>query len=205
LGVQVHSAHAPDCVCGQGCSWDGAEGRRCWFTELPARLQLHQPGRARVLGEQRDLVGAATSAIDGFRLDAVKHIEDAWLTRSALAHRRRRSRPSLSSTSTWSARRSRAIKGTIKYYVNPSTMLDGPVRLPAARADPARTVLIRRAPMSDLDGFLNDEHGYYGSGVMSTFIGNHDIPRTIHLAEDSRCGGARGTAARTRRGGTPPG
>jgi glycosidase len=31
-----------------------------------------------------------------------------------------------------------------------------------------------------MDG--NDD--YYGSGVMSTFIGNHDIPRAIHLAED---------------------
>ena len=29
----------------------------------------------------------------------------------------------------------------------------------------------------------NDD--YYGAGIMSTFIGNHDIPRLIHLAEDA--------------------
>jgi glycosidase len=40
--------------------------------------------------------------------------------------------------------------------------------------------------MSDLAGFLDANDGYYGQGsVMSTFIGNHDVPRAIELALDN--------------------
>jgi hypothetical protein len=39
--------------------------------------------------------------------------------------------------------------------------------------------------MGDLAGFLDHNDDYYGNGIMSTFIGNHDIPRAIHLAEDT--------------------
>jgi glycosidase len=38
--------------------------------------------------------------------------------------------------------------------------------------------------MFDLDGFLGGNDGFYGAGVMSTFVGNHDVPRSIHFAQD---------------------
>jgi glycosidase len=38
--------------------------------------------------------------------------------------------------------------------------------------------------MHDLEGFLVGNDGYYGAGIMSTFIGNHDVPRVIHFAQD---------------------
>jgi glycosidase len=39
--------------------------------------------------------------------------------------------------------------------------------------------------MNDLAGFLSSNDTYYGPGaVMSTFIGNHDVPRVIGFAED---------------------
>jgi glycosidase len=45
--------------------------------------------------------------------------------------------------------------------------------------------------MNDLAGFLGSNDGFYGAGsVMSTFIGNHDVPRAVHLAEDSPLFGA---------------
>ena len=34
-------------------------------------------------------------------------------------------------------------------------------------------------------GFLAGNDGYYGAGIMSTFIGNHDVPRSIHFAQDT--------------------
>jgi glycosidase len=43
---------------------------------------------------------------------------------------------------------------------------------------------MRQGSMSDLAGFMDSNDDYYGAGIMSTFIGNHDIPRLIHLAED---------------------
>jgi glycosidase len=49
----------------------------------------------------------------------------------------------------------------------------------------ARTVLMRQGSMNDLADFMDGNDGFYGAGIMSTFIGNHDIPRAIHLAEDT--------------------
>jgi glycosidase len=40
--------------------------------------------------------------------------------------------------------------------------------------------------MTDLAGFLDSNDAYYGSGaVMSTFLGNHDVPRAIEHALDT--------------------
>jgi glycosidase len=44
---------------------------------------------------------------------------------------------------------------------------------------------MRQESMSDLAGFMDGNDDFYGAGIMSTFIGNHDIPRAIHLAEDT--------------------
>ena len=49
----------------------------------------------------------------------------------------------------------------------------------------ARTLLMRQGSMNDLAGFMDTNDDFYGAGIMSTFIGNHDIPRVVHLAEDT--------------------
>jgi glycosidase len=76
-------------------------------------------------------------------------------------------------------------RGIIKSYVNPNTMLDGQFDFPL-RGQILSTLLRRDGQMSDLSGFLQTNDGYYGTGsVMSTFIGNHDVPRAVELALDS--------------------
>ena len=41
--------------------------------------------------------------------------------------------------------------------------------------------------MSDLSSFMDSNDYYYGStALMSTFVGNHDLPRIIHLAANNR-------------------
>jgi glycosidase len=51
--------------------------------------------------------------------------------------------------------------------------------------------LRRDGSMTDLGNFLATNDGYYGpQSVMSTFIGNHDVPRTVHIAEDNPLFGA---------------
>jgi glycosidase len=53
------------------------------------------------------------------------------------------------------------------------------------------TILRRDGQMSDLSGFLQSNDGFYGANaVMSTFLGNHDVPRAIGLADDSPLFGA---------------
>ena len=63
-------------------------------------------------------------------------------------------------------------------------MLDGQFDFPL-RAELVRVILKREGSFKDLHGFLDGNQSYYGPGaIMGTFLGNHDLPRTIHLAED---------------------
>jgi glycosidase len=69
-------------------------------------------------------------------------------------------------------------------------MLDGQFDFPL-RGQVLETILRRGGQMSDLAGFLGANDGYYGQGaVMSTFLGNHDVPRAIELALDTPMFGA---------------
>ncbi|MCA9689775.1 MAG: hypothetical protein KC636_09205, partial [Myxococcales bacterium] len=142
-----------------------------------------QNAEARGFSVQNALWWIDQTGIDGFRLDAVKHIEDAWLldlraaVKAEVEAVTREHFYMVGETFTGD-------KPTIKYYVNPD-MLDGQFDFPL-RMEVAGKVLMRQGAMSELAGFMDDNDGYYGaSAVMSTFIGNHDIPRIIHLAEDA--------------------
>jgi glycosidase len=170
-----------DCVCGSGCGWDGAEGRRCWFTDyLPDFDFTNQAARDYSVDNAMQWI--ADSGCDGFRLDAVKHIEDQWL----LDVRSRVSAEVESVTGEHFYMVGETFTGDrdlIRYYVN-SQMLDGQFDFPL-RMEIVSRVLMRNGSMADLAGFLASNDGFYGAGIMSTFIGNHDIPRVIHMAEDT--------------------
>jgi glycosidase len=73
----------------------------------------------------------------------------------------------------------------IKSYVS-SSLLDGQFDFPL-RSVLTDTLLRRSGTMYDLDSFLGTNDGYY-NGVMSTFIGNHDIARVINNALDQPWG-----------------
>ncbi len=170
-----------NCVCGQGCGWDGAEGKRCWFRDYLPDFNFTN-AQARAFSVDNAIWWIQETGIDGFRLDAVKHIEDAWIT-----DLRSRVETEIEPTSQQHfymvGETFTGDKGTIAYYVNPSTMLDGQFDFPLRHAI-VGAVLARSQTMFDLDGFLGGNDGYYGAGVMSTFIGNHDVPRSIHFAQD---------------------
>jgi glycosidase len=44
---------------------------------------------------------------------------------------------------------------------------------------------MRQGKMGDLVGFMDSNTGLYGDAVMSTFLGNADVPRSIHFAQDT--------------------
>ncbi len=170
-----------DCVCGSGCGWDGDEGKRCWFTDYLPDFNFDNAA-ARQFSVDNAIQWIKDTGVDGFRLDAVKHIADAWLF-----DMRSRVKQDIEPTTmehfymvgeTFTGQRD-----TIKYYVRPD-MLDGQFDFPL-RMEMARAVLMRASSMSDLAAFMDGNDNYYGTGIMSTFIGNHDIPRAIHLAEDT--------------------
>jgi glycosidase len=169
-----------DCVCGGGCDWNGFDGRRCWFTPYLPDFNFQDQG-ARNFSMSNAMQWIADTGADGFRLDAVKHIEDQWL----LDLRMRVSAEVESQTGehfymvgeTFTCDRD-----LIAYYVNPS-MLDGQFDFPL-RMELVNKLIMRQGTLGQLAQFMDSNDDYYGAGIMSTFIGNHDIPRVIHLAED---------------------
>lgn len=168
-----------DCVCGGGCPWEGGSAKRCWFTPyLPDFNFTNQAARDYSVDNAMQWI--ADTGVDGFRLDAVKHIEDQWLLDL-------RSRVS-AEVETVSGEHFYMVGETytgdqnlIAYYVN-SSMLDGQFDFPL-RMQLVNKLIMRQGVMSELASFMDSNDDYY-AGIMSTFIGNHDIPRVIHLAED---------------------
>ncbi|MSP15550.1 MAG: hypothetical protein EXR73_02865 [Myxococcales bacterium] len=171
------------CICGDGCSWDAEPDRlRCWFRSyLPDFDFTNEYARTFSVGNA--VRWAQRAGVDGFRLDAIKHVETSWLTdlRQRLALEVEwGGQPFYLVGETYSGDRE-----LIRAYVDPATKLDGQFDFPL-RAQLARTLLARQGVMGDLDAFLATNDGYYGPGaVMSTFLGNHDLPRAIHLAEET--------------------
>ena len=173
------------CVCGGGCDWN-AQGERCWFTDyLPhwnytvAAARDYSVGRAVALVQK--------TGADGFRLDAIKHVDGSWLTQlrrdvQATVVRARTPRPRfylVGETYDFGNR------DYLKSFVDPATKMDGqfdfPLRLALLQA-----VVMRQTPMTALKDFVASNDDFYGpQAVMSTWIGNHDLGRVIHMAEDT--------------------
>ncbi len=169
-----------NCVCGQGCSWD-SERLRCWFDPFLPDFDFRN-GDARRWSVDNAVQWAKRIGIDGFRLDAVKHLETSWLTD---IRARVQAEVAFDQRFYMVGETFDGSRDLIKSYVNADTMLDGQFDFPL-RGTILSTILRRDGQMSDLAGFLASNDGFYGSGsVMSNFLGNHDVPRTIHIAEDS--------------------
>jgi glycosidase len=168
-----------NCQCGHGCDWN-SERLRCWFDPFLPDFDFRN-GEARRWSVDNAVAWAQRLGVDGFRLDAVKHIETAWLTDL---------RARIDGEVAWDqsfylvGETFEGDRALIKEYVDPRTRLDGQFDFPL-RAEMIRVLLRRQGTMGDLAGFLDGNDGYYGAGaVMSTFLGNHDVPRVIHFAED---------------------
>ena len=170
-----------DCVCGSGCSWDNAEAKRCWFTSYLPDFDFTN-AEARTFSVDNALQWVGDTGVDGFRLDAVKHIEDQWLL-DLRARVVDEVEPESGEHFYMVGETFTGDQGTIAHYVNPD-MLDGQFDFPL-RMQMAWNVLMRQGAMSELAGFMDANDDYYGAAIMSTFIGNHDIPRAIHLAQDT--------------------
>jgi glycosidase len=179
------NGHGGNCVCGAGCSWD-TDRLRCWFDPFLPDFNF-QNGDARKYSVDNAVAWAKRIGIDGFRLDAVKHIETSWLTdlRARVDAEVAFDQHFYMVGETFDGSRD-----LIKSYVNPDSMLDGQFDFPL-RGQILSTLLRRDGAMNDLAGFLASNDGFYGSrAVMSTFLGNHDVPRAIELAEDAPLFGA---------------
>jgi glycosidase len=189
-----------ECICSSDaenpCQWDGTKdnpliGTRCAFQgylphfnyDVPAALEYSLDAAVRLL---RD------TGADGYRADAVKHISERWY--KGLRARLLREFPNkrvfvTGETYDFGSR------PNLKRFVDPSTMLDGhfdfPLRANLASAVLARGQTGKHLPMWELAEFVRTNDTFYGCAstsapppVMSPWIGNHDVVRPIHVAEN---------------------
>jgi glycosidase len=171
------------CLCGSGdCPWDGDKAKVCWFTDYLPDFNFNVAD-ARNYSINNVLDWVTKYKLDGLRLDAVKHIEASWylgLRQRLIADVESKTKQHIylvGETYTGD-------KGLIKTFIDPCTKLDGQFDFPL-RAQLDNTILLRQGKMQDLASFMDDNVSYYGSGLMSTFLGNHDVPRSIHFAQNT--------------------
>ncbi|MFW5740144.1 MAG: alpha-amylase family glycosyl hydrolase [Myxococcota bacterium] len=168
--------HHPPCLC-TSCGW----GKDCWFTDYLPAFDFNNAD-ARAFSVDNALWWIEQTGIDGFRLDAVKHIEDQWL----LDLRQRVTdeiEPVTQQHFYMVGETFDGDRNVIKHYVGPS-MLDGQFAFPL-RAKIIEAMLLRTAGLGTLEADLGTYETFYGPGaIMSTFVGNHDVPRPIHFAQD---------------------
>jgi glycosidase len=170
-----------ECVCGGGCDWnDGYEQKRCWFTPYLPDWNFQSPA-ARAHSVDNAVAWIQKTGIDGYRLDAVKHIEMQWI----LDLRKRVTEEIEPKTGEHFYMVGETFESSnrdlLASFVG-ADKLDGQFDFPL-RAVAVEILLRRTGTMFDLDGFVASNDGFY-NGVMSTFLGNHDIGRIVHTALD---------------------
>jgi glycosidase len=170
------------CICGDGCSWDDPyEGKRCWFESYLPDWNYTVP-EARAYSVNNAVSWITKTGIDGFRLDAVKNIEPTWVTdlRTAVTNT---IEPKSHQHFYMVGETYTTDRDLIKSFVDPTTDLDGQFDFPL-RGTAVEALLRRTGTMFDLDNFLASNDDYYDPGIMSPFLGNQDLVRTIMTALD---------------------
>lgn len=170
------------CVCGgPGCSWDD-HPVDCWFTNyLPDVNWTKQAMADQMIADAMTLLEDADG--DGFRVDAVKHMNDNASTslRAAIAETFETGNAkyyTVGETFTGGDDGGRAL---IRRYVGPQRLhgqFDFPLfwSIDYAFAQQAGT-------MGDLEAATKKSDTTYGPGaLMSPFLGNHDVTRFLSRA-----------------------
>jgi glycosidase len=198
----------PFCQCGAPSCSD-YDDYICWFAPYLAHFDFTNSSAARTYS-----VNAALGLIEGygndaFRLDAIKQVDPSWL-----ASLRPQVNTYMSQKADGGVTQHFYMVGEtydfddmayIRSFINPTSALDGQYDFPL-RYRLVQAMLIRDTgnmldyPIADgqpwtfnsppgmtgLQQFLDFDDSYYPSGsVMSTFVGNQDLPRSIHFAEQT--------------------
>ena len=183
----LYRAHAswfinPVRTCADGNVWDDAFwGTRCAFATYLPSFDFYQDA-PRAWSVSDAVWWAHEYHLDGLRLDAIKQIPITWLTDM-------RTRASATFTSPVAGRFymvgetfSYDDRNLIRHYVDPHTMLDGQFDFPF-KARVCEALFSRVSGLDTFSSWMDDNDQFYGDGaLMSTWIGNHDIPRAIHFA-----------------------
>ncbi len=195
----------PFCQCGDtndGCG--NYDNYTCWFTPYLAHFDFTNSSAARTFSVSSAVQLVQSYGNDAFRLDAIKQVDPSWL--AAL-------RPAIASQVTAAQSPPQRFymvgetydfqnRGLIASLIDSTSKLDGqfdfPLRIRLVEAllmrstqnmlTPDDLSWSRNAPpgMTGLQQFMDSNDTFYPpDAVMSTFVGNHDLPRSIHFAEQT--------------------
>lgn len=163
-------------------NWDDPYwGTRCAFTDYLPPFDFYQ-STVRDWSVADAIWWAKEFGIDGYRLDAIKHVPFDWLTDLRTAINTEFSMPTGGRFYLVGETYDYGNQGVLAAYINPQTMLDGQFDFPL-RLQLCNTFLAGSQDLNTLFNFMNGNDAFYPAGaLMSTWIGNHDIPRAIHFA-----------------------
>ena len=168
-------------LCGPLNLWnDPYWGTRCAFTDYLPPFDFDNAA-ARAWSVADAIWWAREFNLDGFRLDAIKHVSNQWLYDLRAALDEAFPEPA--------GGRFYLVGETFAYddipllasYIDPERQLDGQFDFPM-KARLCEGVFQGR--MNDLQGWMDNVNrdAYPTDAIMTTWIGNHDIPRAIHFA-----------------------
>ena len=163
-------------------NWDDPYwGTRCAFTDYLPPFDFYQ-STVRDWSVDDAIWWAKEFGIDGYRLDAIKHVPFDWLTDLRTALNAEFPMPTGGRFYLVGETYDYGNQGVLAAYINPQTMLDGQFDFPL-RLQLCNTFLAGSQDLNTLFNWMNGNDAFYPAGaLMSTWIGNHDIPRAIHFA-----------------------
>jgi glycosidase len=196
------------CQCGAPSCSD-YDDYKCWFAPYLAHYDFTNSSAARTYSVNSALALVEGYGNDAFRLDAIKQVDPSWL-----ASLRPQITTYEGQKSDGGVTQHFYMVGEtydfndmayIRSFINPDTGLDGqfdfPLRYRIVQAmllrdtgmmlDPAIPdgnpwTFNSPAGMAGLQAFMDFNDSFYPSGtVMSTFVGNQDLPRSIHYTEQT--------------------
>jgi len=194
------------CQCGApGCS--DYNDYKCWFAPYLAHYDFTNSAAARTYSVNAALNLVSLYGNDAFRLDAIKQVDPSWLSslRPQLTTYETQAADGGVTQHFYMVGETYDFDDMayIRSFINPDTALDGqfdfPLRYrmvqamllrdtgnmldyPIADGDP--WTMTSPPGMQGLQQFMDFNDSFYPAGsVMSTFVGNQDLPRSIHYTE----------------------
>jgi len=167
---------SPKRLCNEDDNWN-RNPITCWFAgDLPDLNYDNDDARKLMVDHALWLI--RTTNIDGFRMDAVKHMTDQFLIDL---------RTSIDALIAGSGETFYMVgetfdydPGTLKRYIGP-TMLHGQFDFPFYGQILSK-ILKGEGNYYDIKDFVSRNDSEYGDALMGTFIGNHDVARAISAA-----------------------
>ncbi len=161
------------CVCGQpGCSWDDFP-LTCWFTDyLPDLNYRNHWVTMQVLEDT--FAYLREYDVDAVRVDAAKHMDHVIMRSLSRKLRELTARGGAEFYLVGETFTGGDGHGLIMDYVSPWE-LTGQFDFPLFWS--IRGAFAHDASFWDLEGAVEASEAAYGDGLMSPFVGNHDIPR----------------------------